>query len=95
MREPAKPTVDSAHETRHRLFWLGFIVALLAGQIVLMLVLVYLGDVGRVVRHRAGLLSEGPATGTRWRRKLGRTTRLGWSAKIELGPDVSVRGSGR
>ena len=42
MREPAKPTVELAHETRHRLFWVGLILALLAGQIVLMVAMVYL-----------------------------------------------------
>jgi len=91
MREPAKPTVDSAHEARHRLFWVGVILALLAGQIALMGAMVYLAtsDASFAIEpdyYQKGLNWDAVAAQTR------QNTRLGWSAKIELGTAVRVTG---
>ena len=91
MTELAKPLVSPAHETRHRLFWLGFVLALLAGQIVLMLAMVYLAtsDASFAIEpdyYQKGLNWDARAAQAR------QNERLGWSAKVELGPTVRVAG---
>lgn len=91
MTEPAKPIVSPARETRHRLVWLGLILALLAGQIVLMLVMVYLAtsDASFAIEpdyYQKSLHWDAVAAQAR------QNEWLGWSAKIELGPSVRVTG---
>lgn len=91
MNEPGKPIDSPTRESRHRRFWLGFIVVLLAGQIALMLVLLYLAtsDTSFSIEpdyYQKGLHWDDVAAQTR------QNARLGWSVRIELGPDVSVRG---
>ena len=91
MSEPAKPGICASGEKKHRLFWVGLIVALLAGQIMLMLVAVYLAttDPSFAIEpdyYQKGLRWDTVAAQAR------RNERLGWSVRIELGPDVTVRG---
>jgi len=91
MNEPGTPLDSSIRERRHRRFWLGCIVVLLAGQIALMLVLLYLATSDRSFSvepdyYQKGLNWDHVAAQTR------HNARLGWSVRIELGPDVSVRG---
>lgn len=91
MNEPANFRTGAAGERGHRLFWVGLIVALLAGQIVLMLVMVYLAatDGSFAIEpdyYRKGLQWDAVAAPTR------RNERLGWSVRIELGPEVTVPG---
>jgi nitrogen fixation protein FixH len=91
MTELAKPIVSPANETRHRRFWVGLILALLAGQIVLMGSMVYLAtsDATFAIEpdyYQKGLNWNVAAAQAR------QNERLGWSAKIELGPDIRVTG---
>jgi nitrogen fixation protein FixH len=91
MTDLAKPVVSPAHETRHRLFWVGLILALLAGQVALMLAMVYLAtsDASFAIEpdyYQKALNWDTVAAQAR------QNERLGWSAKIELGPTVSVTG---
>ncbi len=91
MTEPAKLIAASAHETRHRLFWVGLVLALLAGQIALMLAMVYLAtsDASFAIEpdyYQKALNWDAVAAQAR------QNERLSWSAKIELGPVVRATG---
>ena len=91
MNEPGTPVDSSTGERRHRRFWLGCIVALLAGQIALMLVLLYLATSDRSFSVEPDYYQKG----LNWDRLAAQTrhnARLGWSVRIELGPEVNVRG---
>ena len=91
MNEPGKPVDGPTRERGHRLVWLGFIVVLLVGQVLLMLVLVYLAtsDASFAIEpdyYQKGLHWDAVAAQAR------QNARLGWSVRIELGPDENVRG---
>ena len=91
MNEPAKPGTCATGEKGARLFWVGLIVALLAGQILLMLVMVFLATTDATVSIEPDYYQKGlhwDATAAQARQN----ERLGWSVKIELGPAVNVRG---
>lgn len=91
MNKPAKPATCATGERGHRLFWVGLIGALLAGQFMLMLVAVYLATTDPSFSiepdyYHKGLRWDALAAQAR------RNERLGWSVRIELGPEVNVRG---
>jgi nitrogen fixation protein FixH len=76
-------------ESRHRLFWVGLILALLGGQMVLLTVAVYLAesDASFAIEpdyYRKGLNWDATAA------QLRENVRLGWTLGLELGEKVSV-----
>lgn len=89
--EPATPLDVAARERRYRLVWVGLILALLTGQILLMAAMVYLAtsDASFAIEpdyYQKGLHWDATAAQTR------QNQRLGWSATIELGTEI--RGTG-
>ena len=86
-----RPRQNDGGELRHRVFWVGLILALLGGQIVLMGVMTLLAtsDASFAVEpdyYQKALHWDATVAQRR------ENARLAWSAKIELGNEASVLG---
>ena len=91
MADRPTQTDGDGGELRHRVFWVGLILALLGGQIVLMGVMTLLAISDRSFAVEPDYYQKGlhwDATAAQRREN----ARLAWSAEIELGDDVSVLG---
>lgn len=90
MNEQTKPGDRSVRESGHRRFWVGLIVALLLGQIALMLVVVYFATTDPSFAIEPNYYQKG----LNWDAVAAQTSqnqRLGWSAKVDLGAEATVR----
>lgn len=88
---PATPIEAAARERRYRLVWVGLILTLLASQIVLMAAMVYLAtsDASFAIEpnyYQKGLNWDAVAAQRQ------QNQRLGWSAQLEVGTEVSAAG---
>jgi nitrogen fixation protein FixH len=91
MGDQPRPHASREAETRHRLFWVGLILALLGGQILLLLIMAYLAtsDASFAIEpdyYQKGIQWDATALQQR------RNAQLGWSLRIDLGDQVSPLG---
>ena len=91
LTQSAMPLDAAARERRYRLVWVGLILALLAGQILLMAAMVYLAtsDASFAIEpnyYQKGLNWDAIAA------QLRQNQRLGWSAQLEFGTEVGATG---
>jgi nitrogen fixation protein FixH len=91
MPDSTPDTTDRNAETRHRTFWVGLILALLGGQIILMSAMAYVAVSDRSFAIEPDYYQKGLHWDTT-AAQLRRNADLGWSLRIELGGTVSVRG---
>jgi nitrogen fixation protein FixH len=91
MAEQAPTPNTSLAEARHRIFWVGLILALLGGQILLMLVMTYLATADASFAIEPDYYQKG----IHWDAEVAQqreNARLAWELDFELGETASVFG---